>query len=84
MTGDDDNGDGLGVYVTHVEFEKICQQNEKDHTHISNALWGTEGTNGMIKDIHDLKMWIKFLGIVGGVISPVLTALIIRYLLGAL
>jgi len=79
---DENDGNGGGSYVSYGEFTKYCEQNEKDHRHISNAMWGSDGTNGMIKDIHDLKMWIKFLGIVGSVVSPVLTALIVRYLLG--
>jgi hypothetical protein len=81
VTGED-NGNGGAGFVTHSEFNKYCEQNDRDHRHISNAMWGTEGTNGMIKDIHDLKMWIKFMGIVGaifaGIISPLITAYIIK------
>ncbi len=84
----EDRGNGESItgftrYVTLSEFDKYCGQNDKDHAHINKALWGAEGTNGLIKDIHDLKMWIKFLGIAGGVISPLLTAYLIKLLMEA-
>jgi len=82
MTDDGMESGGLTRYVTESEFNKYCIENERDHKHISNAMWGVEGTNGMIKDINDLKMWIKFLGIIAGFISPILTAILIKYLVG--
>ena len=82
MTDGNNNHGGSTNYVTEGEFNKYCEQNEAAHKRISNAMWGNEGTNGMIKDIHDLKMWIKFLGIIGGIISPILTAVLFKYLFG--
>jgi hypothetical protein len=47
---------------------------------MSDALWGTERRNGIVKDVNDLKMWIKFLGVISGIVAPVLTTLLIKWL----
>ena len=67
----DEMGEGASGYTQYVTLQEF-------HT----MMYGSEGTNGLVKDIHDLKMWIKFLGIIGGFISPVVTALILKYLVG--
>jgi len=89
----DNGGDGEGTpsavtgftrYVTSEEFRQFCDESKRDRGRLNNALWGTEGTNGMVKDVHDLKMWIKFLGIIGGIVSPIVTAIIIKFVLGGI
>jgi hypothetical protein len=77
-----DSGKGWTRYVTLERFEEYCKTNDQDLEHIQTALWGTERTNGIVKDIHEVKMWIKFLGVMGGFVSPIITALIIKYLIG--
>jgi hypothetical protein len=80
-----DNNDGSGGftrYVTMETFKQHCDTMKADQDRINTALWGSEGTNGLIKDIHDLKMWIRFLGILASIVSPVVTAVIVKFLLG--
>jgi len=74
---------GFTRYVTIEQWKDYCENNDKDHDHLSDALWGSQRTNGIVKDIHDLKMWIKFLGILGGLITPIITAIIIKFFVGA-
>ena len=83
---DGDKGESTGFtrYVTSEEFKQFSEQSIKDRGRLNNALWGADGTNGIIKDINDLKMWIKFLGIIGGIISPILTAVLVRYIIGGI
>ena len=73
---------GFTRYVTIEQWKDYCFHNNKDHDHLSDALWGSQRTNGIVKDIHDLKMWIKFLGIIGGIITPLVTAIILRFFMG--
>jgi len=75
---DGDNGEGVTSFTRYATIEEL---NAFKHD-VRAALYGAEGTNGMVKDIHELKMWIKFLGIIGVFLSPVITALILKYMFG--
>jgi len=73
---------GFTRYVTIEQFKEYCKSNDLDHNHLSDAMWGSQRTNGIVKDIHDLKMWIKFLGIIGSLITPLVTVIILKFFTG--
>jgi len=92
-----DNGDGNGRaistsvaatgmtrYVTIDRFDQYRERNEKEHQDIFNALWGTERTTGIVKDIHDIKTWVKIIGVFGGlaitIIAPIITTFLLKYM----
>lgn len=78
-------------YVTKREFQDYCEVNEAEHKRIMDALWGTRGddsgsdTAGMVRDIAEIKKRIvqfwKIVTVIGGIVSPIITACIINYLL---
>ena len=74
---------GFTRYITINEFDKYCEQNDAEHIRITRALWGTEGTNGMVKDIHDMKMYIKFSAGVVSVLLAVIIPIAIKLLMGS-
>lgn len=78
-------------YVTKEEFQDYCITNELEHKRIMDALWGTRGddsgsdTAGMVRDIAEIKnrlsqIW-KISCVVGGLVTPIITAFIIKILL---
>ena len=78
------NGDGEGAtgftrYVTLEEFSAFKRD-------VRTALYGSEGTSGLTKDIHDIKMQLRLakwiVGISISVVSPIITALILKYVMG--
>ena len=83
-----DNDEGMGTargftrYVTIDAFDKYCEQNDEDHRYIKSALWGDKGTNGMVKDIHDMKMYIKFSAAIVSVLLAVIIPVAIKLWFG--
>ena len=73
---------GFTRYVTTREFETHSKKNDEEHHKIEVALWGENGRGGMVKDINDLKLWIKIGGIIIGILSPVVTAYLVKILIG--
>ena len=77
----EEEGDGDGhssILPECVEMFKNIQFNQE---RMNRALWGGEGTTGMVKDINDIKMSNRFLIFLGativGVVSAVVTAILI-------
>lgn len=83
---DDDNGNGDG-YVHMETFQNYVASNDSKLDRVLLALWGEEGTKGLVKDIHELKSQSRLMQSVGsvlsGVLSAVATAIILR-LIGAI
>ena len=79
------NGDGDG-YVPMTEFESHVITENAALQRINLALWGAEGTGGIVKDIHDLKNQSRLIERVTtfavGIVSAAVTALILRYIAG--
>ena len=79
------DGDGDG-YVQMTEFESHVITENSALQRINLALWGAEGTTGIVKDIHDLKTQSRLIErlttFAVGIISAVLTALILKVLAG--
>lgn len=80
------NGDGSppysDIYITRREFHDYCVASNARLEVFQTALWGATGTNGIVKDIHDIKMQFKFWGamsaLVGAIGSSLLTAIMIK------
>lgn len=76
---DDGNGDD---YVTRGEFRGYVSTTNSALERINMALWGTEGTTGIVGTLHEMKtkgkMWDRILTVLLAVIGSVVTALIIR------
>ena len=70
-------------FVIKEVFEAYRVVNEMEHKRIMDALWGTRGddsghdTAGMVRDIQEIRdrlkhVW-KIMGVIGGIISPIVT-----------
>lgn len=79
MPETDGNTSGSARYVTIGEFKQYCIANDKDHEKIMNALFGPDGTNGLVHTVNEIKMYQKI--ILGAVLflEPVILALILRW-----
>ena len=80
---------GFTEYVTTTEFDEYRVENEAAHNKIEEALWGEYGFTGMVKDLKDMKKyineikaWVKIIGSASVFITPILTAIIIKYFIG--
>lgn len=77
--GEDDNGDGHSVMLPECKQVFININSNQDR--MNRALWGGEGTTGMVKDINDMKMQNRLLIFLGatliGVIASVATSILI-------
>jgi hypothetical protein len=84
--GEDGDGDGHSVMLP--ECKQMFNELKCDSRDIRKALWGGEGTTGMVKDINDMKMQSRFLTFLGGtivgVIASVATSIIILLVGGKL
>lgn len=92
---DDGNSDGDGIGGSHgvilpecvQMFKEIREDNKRareDNAYIRRALWGGEGTTGMVKDLNDIKQqnrMVTFLGVtIVGVVASVLTTFLIIFI----
>jgi hypothetical protein len=77
----DGNGDGDG-FVTQAEFKGYVTTTNSGLERMNLALWGSEGTTGIVGTLHEMKtkgkMWDRILTVLLAVIGSVVTALIIR------
>ena len=76
----DGNGDGEG-YVTRGEFRGYVATTNSALEKVNMALWGGEGTTGIVGDIRELKtrgkMGDRIITLILGIVCSVVTALII-------
>lgn len=84
--GEDSNGDGHGAMLPEcVQMFTTIQANQE---RTNRALWGGEGTTGMVKDLNDMKAQgqaLRFLGTtIVGVVASVITTVIILFIGGKL
>lgn len=84
MVEEGGNGEGGRLqYVTSSQFDTYCRRNDAEHQKFALALWGAEGRNGLIGDVQQIKYMLKLVSFLGGlavtVITPLITALIMKY-----
>ena len=85
MVNDDGTGFGEGSqagftkYVEQREFKEFCDT-------VEVALWGADKRDGLVADVNGLKMHLKIglalIGFIAGVVAPVMTFALIKYLGG--
>ncbi len=88
MVKDDGNGDGLPTpgqptsftqYVEKHEFKEFC-------VIVETALWGADKRNGLVADVNGLKTQLKMglavMGFIAGIIGPLITFVLIKYMGG--
>ncbi len=78
----EDNGDGNGDgYVTQAEFKSYLTTTNSGLEKVNLALWGSEGTTGIVGTLHEMKtkgkMWDRIITVALAVVGSVVTALII-------
>jgi hypothetical protein len=83
---EDGNGDGHSVMLP--ECKQMFKELKCDSQDIRRALWGGEGTTGIVKDINDMKVQNRLLTYIGvtivGIGASVVTSLIILLVTGKL
>jgi len=66
-------------YVEKREFKEFCDT-------VEVALWGVDKRNGLVADVNGLKTHLKIglalIGFIAGVVAPVITFALIKYLGG--
>ena len=69
---------GFTRYVEKQDFDAFCIK-------VETNFHGSEGRNGLIGDVRDIKNQINLIkwavGISVGIISPIMTALILKYII---
>jgi hypothetical protein len=84
MSDEDGNGDGHSVML--AECTQMFKEIKGNYLDIKKALWGGEGTTGIVKDINDMKLQSRITAFVGytivGILASVATAVIITFLGG--
>lgn len=95
MTNDDGNGgNGGGLTYSGIPiddrtpfvFRNECLRTHEDLnkrvTKTNLALYGEDGTGGIVRTLHDMKMQIKFgiaiLAFILAVVSPIITAFLLK------
>ena len=79
MTDGDGDGDG---YVTHREFRSYVSTTNHALEKMNLALWGSEGTTGIVSTLQDIKTkgktWDRIITLILGILCSVITAYIIK------
>lgn len=74
------NGDGDG-YVTRAEFRGYVVTTNSALERMNLALWGGEGTTGIVGDLREMKTkgktWDRIITLFLGIVCSVITAYII-------
>ncbi len=76
----DESTTGFSKLVSAREFKQHAQTNDKEHKRINLALWGDEGTTGVVKAVNDLSLQVKILIAALVFVQPLLFAVILRWL----
>jgi len=75
------DGDGDG-YVTRAEFSRYVTAMNSSLEKINLALWGSEGTTGIIGTLQEMKtkgkMWDRIITMILAVLGSVITAYILK------
>lgn len=70
---------GFTQFVEKAEFKKFCET-------VEVALWGADKRNGLVADVNGLKTQLKIglalMGFIAGVVGPIITYALIKYLGG--
>jgi len=81
---DDGDGDGGGHSTLLPECVLLFKEIKQDNKSIRLALWGGEGTTGLVKDINDMKQQSRTLTFLGttlvGIIASAVTAFLIVFM----
>lgn len=78
--GNDDAPTSFPRSVSASEFKRYSETNEKEHKRIDLALWGDEGTTGIVKTVNDMAMQQKILIASIIFVQPLLFAVILKWL----
>ena len=84
-----DKGNGGGIEAPSTPgFTRYVEKEDFDAFRIkmNTAMWGAEGRNGLVADVNGLKaqlrFWMVILTFIATIISPVFTALLLKYIVG--
>ena len=77
---DDDVPTSFSRLVSASEFKQYVKTNEKEHKRTDLALWGDEGTTGIVKTVNDMSLQVKILIAVAGLVQPLLFAIVLKWL----
>ena len=88
MNGEDDNP-GLGYipptgahrFITLGECNKNYGVLREDIVDINIALWGSEKTTGLVKDINDLKRNSQLISRIGNILLGVIASAVTAYII---
>jgi len=80
---DDGINEGLGV-VDNPSFTRYAKKEDFDafSKTMNIAMWGADGRDGLVADVNTINVWLKVLTFIATVISPVLTALLLKFVIG--